>query len=212
MCDPPARKEGVWETSLESGRPTILLEWCPRSTSPGRWRGCSTPIRAFPAHLRDPANWPEPMRAEWGDDEGITSFKAHRERVFSRVPDPPRGDRRVPTRLHRDVGRRPVRELPRGRDPAVLRARLRRRSRSAVQAAAAAGRTSGASRATRRSPGRGSPRPGACSPAGCWRRASTWRTPTARCTATAWPTRSRTRCCTSISTAGTSRIRSCRSR
>ena len=37
----------------------------------------------IPAHLKDPANWPEPMRAEWGDDEGITSFKAHRARVFS---------------------------------------------------------------------------------------------------------------------------------
>ncbi len=37
----------------------------------------------IPEHLRNPANWPEPMRAEWGDDEGIASFKAHRARVFS---------------------------------------------------------------------------------------------------------------------------------
>jgi hypothetical protein len=37
----------------------------------------------IPAHLRDPANWPEPMRAEWGNDEGISSFKAHRERVLT---------------------------------------------------------------------------------------------------------------------------------
>src|SRR5437660_11216052 len=37
----------------------------------------------IPDHLRDPASWPEPMRAEWGNDEGITSFKAHRARVFS---------------------------------------------------------------------------------------------------------------------------------
>ena len=36
----------------------------------------------IPAHLKDPANWPEPMQAEWGDDEGITSHKAHRARVF----------------------------------------------------------------------------------------------------------------------------------
>jgi len=36
----------------------------------------------IPAPLKDPANWPEPMRAEWGDDEGITSHKAHRARVF----------------------------------------------------------------------------------------------------------------------------------
>ena len=37
----------------------------------------------IPTHLKDPANWPEPMRAEWGNDEGITAFKAHRARVFS---------------------------------------------------------------------------------------------------------------------------------
>ena len=36
----------------------------------------------IPAHLKDPANWPEPMRAEWGNDEGISAFKAHRARVF----------------------------------------------------------------------------------------------------------------------------------
>jgi hypothetical protein len=37
----------------------------------------------IPAHMKDPANWPEPMRREWGEDEGITSHKAHRERVFT---------------------------------------------------------------------------------------------------------------------------------
>ena len=37
----------------------------------------------IPSHLQDPANWPEPMRLEWGDDEGITAHKAHRARVFS---------------------------------------------------------------------------------------------------------------------------------
>src|SRR5437762_6020681 len=36
----------------------------------------------IPAHLTAPASWPEPMRAEWGNDEGISAFKAHRERVF----------------------------------------------------------------------------------------------------------------------------------
>jgi hypothetical protein len=38
--------------------------------------------RRIPERLRDPANWPEPMRKEWGDDEGITSHKEHRARVF----------------------------------------------------------------------------------------------------------------------------------
>ena len=37
----------------------------------------------IPEHMRDPANWPEPMRAEWGSDEGIASFEEHRARVFS---------------------------------------------------------------------------------------------------------------------------------
>jgi hypothetical protein len=36
----------------------------------------------IPPHLKDPANWPEPMRQEWGQDEGITSHKKHRARVF----------------------------------------------------------------------------------------------------------------------------------
>jgi hypothetical protein len=36
----------------------------------------------IPAHLKDPARWPEPMRAEWGHDEGVTAFAAHRDRVF----------------------------------------------------------------------------------------------------------------------------------
>lgn len=36
----------------------------------------------IPSHLKDPANWPEAMRREWGDDEGITAHKAHRARVF----------------------------------------------------------------------------------------------------------------------------------
>ena len=36
----------------------------------------------IPDHMKDPANWPEPMRAEWGTDEGITSHKAHRAQIF----------------------------------------------------------------------------------------------------------------------------------
>ena len=44
----------------------------------------------IPPHLKDPANWPEAMREEWGDDEGITSHKAHRIRVlkaFQKIRD-----------------------------------------------------------------------------------------------------------------------------
>jgi len=32
----------------------------------------------IPLHLQDPANWPEPMRAEWGSDEGRTGAVTHR--------------------------------------------------------------------------------------------------------------------------------------
>lgn len=39
--------------------------------------------RRIPERMRDPANWPEPMRAEWGEDEGITAHGAHRKRVLA---------------------------------------------------------------------------------------------------------------------------------
>jgi hypothetical protein len=37
----------------------------------------------IPEQMKNPANWPEPMRMEFGDDEGIAAHKAHRARVFS---------------------------------------------------------------------------------------------------------------------------------
>ncbi len=39
--------------------------------------------KGTPAHLRDPANWPAPMRTEWGDDEGAAATRAHRTRCFA---------------------------------------------------------------------------------------------------------------------------------
>src|SRR5262247_3009096 len=35
-----------------------------------------------PAHWKDPSNWPPAMRAEWGDDEGATAARRHREAVI----------------------------------------------------------------------------------------------------------------------------------
>ena len=35
----------------------------------------------LPESLRDPAGWPEAMRAEWGNDEGVSAAKRHRERL-----------------------------------------------------------------------------------------------------------------------------------
>ena len=34
-----------------------------------------------PERLRDPRNWPEPMRAEWGDDEGLAAHAPQRRRI-----------------------------------------------------------------------------------------------------------------------------------
>ena len=32
----------------------------------------------LPEALKGPAGWPEPMRAEWGNDEGVSSAARHR--------------------------------------------------------------------------------------------------------------------------------------
>lgn len=32
----------------------------------------------MPEHLREPGGWPAPMRAEWGDDEGLSAAASHR--------------------------------------------------------------------------------------------------------------------------------------
>jgi hypothetical protein len=37
----------------------------------------------LPSELRDPAGWPAPMRAEWGNDEGESSAGRHREKLVS---------------------------------------------------------------------------------------------------------------------------------
>jgi hypothetical protein len=36
----------------------------------------------IPEKMKNPDNWPEPMRKEWGADEGITSHKSHRAQIF----------------------------------------------------------------------------------------------------------------------------------
>ncbi len=37
----------------------------------------------LPDHLKDVRHWPEPMQLEWGDDEGLTSARRHRELVVN---------------------------------------------------------------------------------------------------------------------------------
>lgn len=36
-----------------------------------------------PAKMKDSSNWPEPMRAEYGADEGVTAARQHRERLVA---------------------------------------------------------------------------------------------------------------------------------
>ena len=36
-----------------------------------------------PPEMKNPGNWPEPMRIEYGEDEGVESAKAHRERLVA---------------------------------------------------------------------------------------------------------------------------------
>jgi hypothetical protein len=38
---------------------------------------------ALPETLRRPGNWPEPMRREWGDDEGLAAARRHREALVA---------------------------------------------------------------------------------------------------------------------------------
>ena len=37
--------------------------------------------RIAPEH-KDPSNWPEAMRNEYGDDQGVASSREHRERLL----------------------------------------------------------------------------------------------------------------------------------
>ncbi|HXG36375.1 MAG TPA: extradiol ring-cleavage dioxygenase [Dehalococcoidia bacterium] len=40
---------------------------------------------AVPEGLKDPANWPEPMRQEWGEDQGATAGRRHREALVAEL-------------------------------------------------------------------------------------------------------------------------------
>ena len=125
--------------------------------------GADAPHRSAPSRaLRDPASWPEAMRAEWGDDEGTPRAGAPRARV-RRVPQARDGARRVPARRRRDLGRRPVRELPARTSSRRSACSPTTTSTPAVEAARPRGRTSGASRPTVVHMTRAIPRPGTCS-------------------------------------------------
>ncbi|HVL55046.1 MAG TPA: hypothetical protein VM491_00960 [Burkholderiaceae bacterium] len=38
-----------------------------------------------PAHAKDPAGWPAPMRAEWGDDQGTAAAARHRQQLLEGI-------------------------------------------------------------------------------------------------------------------------------
>ena len=51
----------------------------------------------IPAEAKDPAGWPEPMRAEWGDDEARSSAAAHRAQLVAGLRPGPGRHRRPST-------------------------------------------------------------------------------------------------------------------
>ena len=65
------------------------------------------------------------MRREYGDDGGTASAAGHRGALVAHFRHARKHPRRVPPGRGGDLGRRPARELHRGHDPALLRARLR---------------------------------------------------------------------------------------
>ena len=133
--------------------------------------GADAPQRS--AHSRAHAG---PRELAGADARGVGRRRRHHVAQgaqgarLQRLPQDPRGDRRLRARLHRHVGRRPVRELQGRHHPAVLRARVRAARVSSRTSACAASPTSGASRPTRSSPSPATTRPDAISRGGCWRR------------------------------------------
>ena len=165
----------------------------------------------LPERYRDPASWPEAMQREYGDDGGTASASGAPREPGQSFPPCPQASRRLPAGGRRHLGRRPARELHRGRDPAVLRAGLRA-GRGPPSRAGQSRPTSGAKARTRSSASTGTARPASIWRGDCWSRAWTCRTPTSRCTTRGSPTRSSTRCSTWTTTASAFRIRSSRSR
>ena len=101
-----------------------------------------------PDALKDPARWPEPMRKEWADP--LAAAQGTPAPAGQRLPRGAQGTGCLRSRSRADLGRRPVREFPRGRRPVVLRLRLRRdRVRAPMRATPAPRRMSGTKARTR---------------------------------------------------------------
>ena len=170
-----------------------------------------------PAHYKDRANWPAELLAELGNDDGRVIGAALWRAHGRRLPRRPQGARRVRPGPRADLGRRPVRELPRGHHPGVLPSRPRRAVRAETMAQRQrrqaqplerirrlddeAARRARRCEASRPRADRARHRHGLCLQAAARRRA--WRTPspTRCCIWTGTATASPGRCCRSPSTA-----------
>ena len=59
----------------------------------------------LPEELKNPLNWPAPMQAEYGDDQGMASAAVHRTRLVEGFPARPQGDSRLQPGLRRHLRR-----------------------------------------------------------------------------------------------------------
>ncbi len=87
----------------------------------------------LPERLRTPEGWHPTMREQWSTDEGARPLRQAPQRSDPSLPKDPRRARCLRAGFRPALGRRPVRELPRGLRAAVLDPRLRLGRRSALE-------------------------------------------------------------------------------
>ena len=80
---------------------------------------------AMPEEMKNPANWPAPLRAELATIGAPRRRRAVARSTAPHFAEARRSTRRIRARADRDVGRRPVRELQGRHHPALRGARLR---------------------------------------------------------------------------------------
>ena len=76
---------------------------------------------AMPEEMKNPANWPAPLREELGNDWGASAAARGREVYRAHFAEARRAIDEFKPDLDRDVGRRPVRELQGRHRPALRR-------------------------------------------------------------------------------------------
>ena len=164
-----------------------------------------------PAALRDPSGWPAPMQHEWAEHQAGRLAGPAPPAPGRGVPRGARRAGRVQSRSRADLGRRPVRELPRGRRRAVLRLRVGHDRVTPLRAPRQGGERLGRAERHRRAPARPSRRRPLSRRRRWWSRASTCPMPTPCGMKPVCRMRSSTRCCCWTTTARACPGRCCRS-